>query len=135
MKWTAAGFLKHVVKAHEVMLEGWGEDVPFENLSNLPNAVERIRDLLDRFEKGELRFIKVSYATVRTLTPETASPGKYVPPRKRVIRKDYKCHRVVRRRPGRMLSGPKSDEFVYDSDDIEEFEDTAHLGDGHDEIQ
>jgi len=133
MRWTAAGFLQHVVKKYEVTLEGWGEDVPFENLSNLPNAIKHIRDLLDSLEKNELRFIKISRATIRGLTAETASPGKYVPPRERATRRDFKWHKVARRRPGRTLTGPKSDEFVYDSDEIEEFGDSPQQG--SDEIE
>lgn len=126
MKWTAAGFCKDVAKKYEVMLKGWRDDIPFENLSNLPNAIERIQDLLDLLGRKELRFVKITRREAQALTPETASPGQYVPPRARAIRSDFKRHKIERKRPGRTLAGPKSDEFVYDSDEIEEFEDVPH---------
>jgi len=123
MKWTASGFCKDVAKKYEIMLKGWRNDVPFENLSNLPNAIERIQDLLDLLGRKELRFVKISHRVAQALTPETASPGLYVPPRAKAIRRDFKHHKIARKRPGRTLAGPKSNEFVYDSDENDEFED------------
>ncbi|GBE86740.1 predicted protein [Sparassis crispa] len=124
MFWTAREFYRFVAVRHSVLLDGWPDDVLFANLSTVRGGIRTLDRLLDLWNEGTLCFRRISDSEVLALNEASAAPGRYVErPRRTAGRPDIKKHR---RRPitnplglprAKEKRGPKSPEFVVDSDD------------------
>ncbi|KAH9828624.1 uncharacterized protein C8Q71DRAFT_819284 [Rhodofomes roseus] len=138
MKWTAESFYTHVAKEYAVCLDGWPQHLVFANLSDVPGGIAMLQDLLSRIHRGVLVFTKLSEDEHKALTVQSAAPGKFTPRPPRAQRRDYGVQRVppwlrLSRPPRKVCVGPKSSEYVEDSDaydsEVEEIESVAGVAD------
>ena len=128
MRWNTEDFFAHVARKYGVCLLGWPSHLPFANLSCIRGGIHTMRELSSRIECGALQFTTVPPDEVDELTVKSAAPGKFVPRPPRAVRRDYGKQRVLpwlrqSRPPRQMRFGPKSTEFVDDSDAYESEED------------
>ena len=121
MRWNAEDFFTFVVKKYAVFLEGWPAHLFFANLSDVPGGIRTMRELSVRAERGILAFVALTPDQVQQLTIDTTAPGSFHPRPPRAVRSDYGRQRVLpwlrlSRRPRQMRFGPKSAEYIDDSD-------------------
>ncbi|KAL1940845.1 hypothetical protein VTO73DRAFT_7886 [Trametes versicolor] len=59
MSWSRRSYMKKVVMRYHVRIEGWPlADVPFRNLSNVPN-LGSLEMLLHGWKEGSIRFVRL----------------------------------------------------------------------------
>ncbi|TFY52275.1 hypothetical protein EVJ58_g10110 [Rhodofomes roseus] len=136
MRWTAEDFHTHVAEEYGVCLQGWPKHLAFANLSDVPGGMSTMHDLLGRIERGTLAFTKLLNHKRGVLTVEDTAPGIFTPRAPRAERRDYGRQRIPpwqrqSRPPRRICMGPKSVEYIEDSDvynsDSEEIESVGEV--------
>ena len=56
MRWSLREYREKIILRHGVVLSGWPRSLPFRNLSSLQRSATAVRELLELFEEGKLRF-------------------------------------------------------------------------------
>ncbi|KAI0642001.1 hypothetical protein C8Q79DRAFT_929527 [Trametes meyenii] len=77
MRWSRGAYMQHVVSRYRVRIEGWPlADVPFRNLSDVPN-LGKLELLLRGFQDGSIYFRRINDAEFREMT---ADPSPWIGP-------------------------------------------------------
>ena len=72
MHWPT--YWKDVVARYHVIIEGWPEDVPFRNLSDVSN-LGKLEQLLRGWQSGTIRFRRISDAEFALLNAQREAGG------------------------------------------------------------
>jgi hypothetical protein len=68
MKWTH--YWRDIVKLHLVIIEGWPEDIPFGNLSEVATSMPKLESLQRKWKQGTIHFRKLTEAEFQQLDEE-----------------------------------------------------------------
>ena len=68
MEWKH--YWQNVVKRYQVIIEGWPDNIPFQNLSDISNSLSDVEDLLRRWHCGTTYWKKLTARELQTLDLE-----------------------------------------------------------------
>jgi len=124
MRWTH--YWRDIVKLHLVIIEGWPEDIPFGNLSEVATSMPKLESLQRKWKQGTIHFRKLTEAEFKQLDEERDEQienGEVeVVTRKSRSDKGKKRARADKENhlPGKHQKPYKSAEFVGGEDDDED---------------
>ena len=90
MEWKH--YWRNVVKRYQVIIEGWPDNIPFRNLSDVSNSLSDLEDLLRRWRCGTTYWKKLTARELQTLDLERDTQitnGEVDAPAPRRRRSDY----------------------------------------------
>ncbi len=83
MNWGTKRFATYIVRGEGRIIAGWPKTVPFGDPSYLPGGEKRLRELLDMWKSGEIRFEEATEDDLirAVLDPVSVLPSTPLPPR------------------------------------------------------
>jgi hypothetical protein len=127
MEWKH--YWRNVVKRYQAIIEGWPDNIPFRNLSDISSSLSDLEDLLRRWRCGTTYWKKLTARELQTLDLERDTQitnGEVDAPAPRRRRSDYGKKRPRTKQSGetdrsdiRKKKQKKSRAEVLDTDDSE----------------